>query len=185
MFMFIRRLDERAELHLLQTRHAEQLFELLKADWAHFREWMPNLHDDYSVADSAGFIRGSLNRFAEGTEISAGIRQDGALVGFVALKSINALHRTANIGYFLSFGAQGSGLVTKACRVMLDYAFGELKLNRVDIYCAAENAKSRAVAERLGFTHEGTLRDAQWVHEKFVDLAVYGILAREWKRSAN
>lgn len=166
----------------MQTRHAEQLFDLLKADWAYFREWMPNLHDDYSVADSAGFIRGSLSRFAEGTEISAGIRRgDGELVGFVSLKSISELHRTANIGYFLSFDAQGSGLVTKACRVMLDYAFGELKLNRVDIYCAAENAKSRAVAERLGFTHEGTLRDAQWVHVKFVDLAVYAMLAREWE----
>jgi ribosomal-protein-serine acetyltransferase len=70
--------------------------------------------------------------------------------------------------------------VTKACRVLLDYAFNDLKLNRVDIYCAAENAKSRAVAERLGFTHEGTLREAQWVRERFVDLAVYGILASEW-----
>jgi ribosomal-protein-serine acetyltransferase len=181
--MLIRRLDGGAELHLLQTRHAEQLFTMLKADWEYFRKWMPNLHDDYSVADSAGFIRGSLSRFAEGAEIGAGIRQSsGEMVGFVALKSINARHRTANIGYFLAAGAQGGGLVTKACRAMLDYAFGDLKLNRVDIYCAAENTKSRAVAERLGFTHEGTLREAQWVHEKFVDLAVYGMLAGEWQR---
>jgi ribosomal-protein-serine acetyltransferase len=179
--MFIRRLGDDAEISLLQTRHAEQLFAMMKADWEHFRKWMPNLHDDYSVADSAGFIQGSLNRFAAGTEIAAGIRKDGKLAGFVALKSINAQHRTANLGYFLSSGAQGSGLVTKACRVLLDYAFGELKLNRVDVYCAAENAKSRAVAERLGFTHEGTLRDAQWVHDRFADLVVYGILAREWE----
>lgn len=179
--MFIRRLDDGAELSLLQTRHAEQLFGLLKTDWEYFRKWMPNLHDDYSVADSASFIHGSLNRFAGGTEIGAGIRLGGELVGFVALKSIDALHRTANIGYFLSFGAQGGGLATKACRAMLDYAFGDLKLNRVDIYCAAGNVKSRAVAERLGFTHEGTLRDAQWLHEKFVDLAVYGLLASEWQ----
>jgi ribosomal-protein-serine acetyltransferase len=178
--MFIRRLDDGAELQLLRTRHAEQFFAMMKADWEHFRKWMPNLHDDYSVADSASFIQSSLNRFADGTEISAGIRRGDELVGFVSLKSINAQHRTANIGYFLSRDAQGGGLVTKACRVLLDYAFGELKLNRVDIYSAAENTKSRAVAERLGFTHEGTLRDAQWLHEKFVDLAVYGILAREW-----
>jgi ribosomal-protein-serine acetyltransferase len=183
--MLRRRLDDNdAYLELMQTRHSEQLFAMLKADWEYFREWMPNLpQDDYSVADSAGFIQNSLNRFAEGTEISAGIRQNERLVGFIGLKSINAQHRTANIGYFLSFDAQGAGLVTKACREMLDYAFGELKLNRVDIYCAAENVKSRAVAERLGFTHEGTLRDAQWLHEKFVDLAVYGMLAREWERS--
>jgi ribosomal-protein-serine acetyltransferase len=179
--MFIRRLDEGgAEMHLLQTRHAEELFAMMKADWEHFRRWMPNLHDDYSVADSAGFIQGSLNRFAAGTEIAAGIRKDGKLVGFVSLKSINAQHQCANIGYFLAATAQGGGLVTKSCRVMLDYAFDKLKLNRVDIYCAAENVKSRAVAERLGFTHEGTLRDAQWLHDKFVDLVVYGILAREW-----
>ena|SRR5215213_2549688 len=181
--MLTRRLDDNgAYLELLQTRHSEQLFAMLKADWEYFSEWMPNLlQEDYSVADSAGFIQNSLNRFADGTEIGAAIRQNEKLVGFIGLKSINARHRTANIGYFLSASAQGAGLVTKACRAMLDYAFGELKLNRVDIYCAAENAKSRAVAERLGFTHEGTLRDAQWLHEKFVDLAVYGMLAHEWE----
>jgi ribosomal-protein-serine acetyltransferase len=112
--MFIRRLDKGAEMHLMQTRHAEQLFELLKADWEYFRKWMPNLHDDYSVADSAGFIRGSLNRFAEGTEISAGIRRDGALVGFIALKSINRAasygkHRLFSVGFGAGrrFGDEG------------------------------------------------------------------------------
>lgn len=179
--MFIHRLDNGEELRLLQARHAGQLFAMLKADWAYFRNWMPNLHDDYSVEDAASFIRGSLARFAGGTEIGAGIRRNNQLIGFVSLKSINAQHRTANIGYFLSASAQGTGLVTKACRAMLDYGFGELKLNRVDIYCASENTKSRAVAERLGFTHEGTLREAQWLHDKFVDLAVYGILSSEWR----
>lgn len=180
--MFNRRLGDGAQLSLLETRHAEELFAMMQADWEYFRAWMPNLVQNHnSAAASAGFIQGALNRFAAGTEIAAGIRKDGKLVGFISLKSISLQHRTANIGYFLSATAQGGGLVTKACRVMLDYAFDELKLNRVDIYCAAENVKSRAVAERLGFTYEGSLRDAQWLHDRFVDLVVYGMLAREWQ----
>jgi len=49
---------------------------------------------------------------------------------------------------------------------------------------AAENKKSRAVAERLGFKHEGTLRDYEWLYDHFVDLAHYGIKASEWKKKA-
>jgi ribosomal-protein-serine acetyltransferase len=66
------------------------------------------------------------------------------------------------------------------CRALLDHAFYELKLNRVEIRCAAENNCSRAVPERLGFRQDGVLRQAEWLHEHFVDLVIYSMLAGEW-----
>ena len=71
--------------------------------------------------------------------------------------------------------------MTKACRVLVGYAFRELRLNRVEIYCAVENQRSRRIPERLGFTEEGTHRQAEWVHDHFKDLVSYSMLAGEWK----
>jgi ribosomal-protein-serine acetyltransferase len=72
--------------------------------------------------------------------------------------------------------------MTKACRFLVDYAFAELKLNRVEIRCATGNHKSRAIPERLGFKLEGTVRQAEWLYDHFVDHALYGMLASEWSQ---
>ena len=64
---------------------------------------------------------------------------------------------------------------------LTDHAFSEWDLNRVAIYAGQGNSKSRAVAERLGFNFEGILRGAEWVNDRYVDLAVYSMLKRDWQ----
>jgi ribosomal-protein-serine acetyltransferase len=171
------RVNDCRELKLLEERHAEALFELLKNDWDYFREWMPNLHENYSLSDARGFIRASLDR----QDAAFGIWHEDTLTGVVSVKSIDSVNRVGSLAYFLGASYRGKGVVTNACRVLLDYAFTELKLHRVDILCAPENRKSRAIAERLGFTEEGTFREVQWLHTRFVDLVLYGMLWSEWQ----
>ncbi|MGH9948576.1 MAG: GNAT family N-acetyltransferase [Pyrinomonadaceae bacterium] len=177
--MFAHRVNDDQELKLLEERHAEALFDLLKNDWDYFREWMPNLHDNYSLEDAGSFIRNCLDRFAHGKDFSFGIWCESILVGVISLKSVDSVNQVASLAYFLGAAYQGKGLVTTSCRVLLDYAFTELKLHRVDILCVPENAKSRAIPERLGFTEEGRFREAQWLHTRFVDLVLYGMLVNE------
>ena len=71
--------------------------------------------------------------------------------------------------------------MTKSCRALIEHAFRELRLNRVEIYCAVENSRSRRIPARLGFVEEGVHRQAEWVHDHFKDLVSYSMLAREWK----
>ena len=52
-------------------------------------------------------------------------------------------------------------------------------LYRIEIRCAVQNEKSRAIPEKLHFTNEGTIRDGEWLYDKFVDLVIYGMLARQ------
>jgi ribosomal-protein-serine acetyltransferase len=52
--------------------------------------------------------------------------------------------------------------------------------NRVVIACASKNQRSRAIPERLGFTHEGVAREAEWLYDRFVDSEIYALLNREW-----
>ena len=89
-------------------------------------------------------------------------------------------HRTPDLLFRYAETAQGRGIMTRACAAMTRWCFDELKLNRVEIQCARENARSRAVPMRLGFVQEGILRQAGTAEAGFVDHVVYGMLASEW-----
>ncbi len=172
-------LDERTELKLLEPRHAPDLFELIDRNREHLRRWLAFPDYTKSVEDSRRFIESRLKALARGTGLALGIWHEGRLAGVIGLR-IRPISRRGEIGYWLGEAFQGKGLVTKACRALIDHAFGELKLHRVEIHCAARNARSRAVPERLGFRQEAVLREACWTAQGLDDLVIYGLLAREW-----
>lgn len=178
--MFTYRIDEQTELRLLELRHAEELFALTDANRQHLRRWLPWLDTTLSVVDTRSFIQSMISRFAEGRGLTAGIWHRGKLVGTCGFNNINWVNRSADIGYWLAANAQGHGLMTAACRALCDYAFGELRLHRVIIRCATGNVRSCNVPKRLGFTHEGVLRQVEWLYDHYVDHQVYSILAAEW-----
>ena len=70
--------------------------------------------------------------------------------------------------------------MTAAVRALTDHALRAWELNRVEIGVASENRHSRAIPERLGFREEGTVRQAQRVGDRYLDLVVYGMLAEDW-----
>ncbi|NTW87022.1 MAG: GNAT family N-acetyltransferase, partial [Holophagaceae bacterium] len=93
------------------------------------------------------------------------------------------VNRSAAIGYWLAREAEGQGLMTRAVTALLRHGFRDLKLNRIEIRAGIRNRRSRAIPERLGFRREGTLRQAERLADRFVDHAVYGLLADEWRAS--
>lgn len=101
--------------------------------------------------------------------------------GSIGLYKIDWSNRIARIGYWLDAGFEGKGLVTQATRALVDHAFSELRLNRIEIRCAPENTASRAVPQRLGFTQEGTHREVLALHDRYQDLIMYAMLARDWR----
>ncbi|MFP3338955.1 GNAT family protein, partial [Micrococcus sp. SIMBA_131] len=87
----------------------------------------------------------------------------------------------ASIGYWLAENFQGNGIMTAAVKGIIDQAFHEYGLNRVEIQCGIENKKSRAIPERIGFKQEGVVRDAEYLYGHFHDTILYSRLSREWK----
>lgn len=179
--MFICSIDRDVYLKLLTREDAERLFALVDSCRPHLRRWLPWVDAVKAVEDSRAFIEGTLKKFAAGNGFEAGIWYKGELAGVIGLHYIDRNNRKTSIGYWLGEPFQGLGLMTKSCKACIDYVFQELKLNRVEIRCAVENQKSRAIPERLGFVNEGTIREAEWLYDHFVDHIVYGMIASEWR----
>lgn len=175
--MFSIEIDNDLELRSLEEAHIEELFALIEQNREYLREWLPWVDDNMSIKDSKKFIESSLGQSA------SGIWYSGNLAGVIGYGTIDRLNRKASIGYWLGASFQGHGLMIKACRAMIEHSFGKLGMNRVEIHCAAENKKSRAIPEELGFVQEGTIQQGQWLYDHFVDLVVYGMLASEWQDS--
>lgn len=72
--------------------------------------------------------------------------------------------------------------MNEALSGLIDYAFAELNLNRIEADIDPRNESSRRVLERLKFVREGYLRERWIVGEEVSDTALYGLLQREWKR---
>lgn len=82
-------------------------------------------------------------------------------------------------GYWVVASARGRGVATRAVRLITDWAFDAMSLERLQITTHEENAASRAVAEKCGFRCEGTLRGYREQHGARVDVVMYGLLASD------
>ncbi len=108
---------------------------------------------------------------------------DGAFIGWSSLTSWNRDFRSAALTYCLDDEAWGHGYATEAARALLDWGFDTLDLNRVQAETDTRNLASARVLEKLGFLHEGTLREDCIVNGEVSDSHVFGLLRRQWRPS--
>lgn len=174
--MFVLHVRNGVEIRPLERRQAPMVFVRANAEREYLGEWLPWIEITHSVEDVESFIEKSAVKFAAKNGVDAGIWLDGEFVGGIGLHYYDWSNRRTEIGYWLSKDATGRGIMTDCCRTVIRYVFDELLFHRVEIRCATGNAKSRHIPERLGFTLEGTLRKAQFLNGRYVDLAVYGLL---------
>lgn len=180
MFKYVVNSD--VELRLIQLKDAEELFQLTHSCREHLRKWLPWVSDSFSCEDTKAFVKITMEQFASNNGFQAGIWYKGEIAGVIGYHGIDWAHKSTCIGYWLGEKYVGKGIMTKVCRAFVDYALIDLNLNRVEIRCAENNHKSRAIPERLGFTKEGMVRETEWLYDHYVNHIVYGMLAKEWKQ---
>ncbi|MBW7475464.1 GNAT family N-acetyltransferase [Paenibacillus oenotherae] len=173
-------INEDVSLKLLEVRHAEELFRLTDQNREHLREWLPWVDSTMSSTQTEDFIRSSLKAYSDNNGLQLGIVYRGSLAGCIGLHFIDWANRRTSIGYWLAANYQGLGIMTTACKALTDYVFHDLSLNRVEIRAAVRNAKSRAIPERMKFLNEGTVRQAEWLYDHYVDHIIYGMLKEDW-----
>ncbi len=169
------------ELRPLRLRDARALFALVDANRGRLRHWLPWPDANLTVFDSRAYILHVRAQARLGAALPFGLWWKGSLVGVAGFVWIDPANRSAGIGYWLAQDVEGRGLMTAAVSALARHGFHSLKLNRIEIRAGVRNRRSRAIPERLGFRHEGTLRQAERLADRYVDHAVYGMLAAEWR----
>lgn len=173
-------LDAGLDLGLLEARHTAALYALVDGDRAHLRRYLPWVDATRGPHDSGMFIQTMLEHFARSQSLSVGIFSEGELAGVLGYHLIDWGNRKTSLGYWLARRFEGRGLMTRAVRAMTHHAFTQLGLHRLEIRAATDNARSRAVAERAGYRLEGVCPGSEWLHDRFVDHAIYGALRPTW-----
>jgi len=168
-------------LELLRPEHAEELFSLTEKHRQYLRRWLPWLDNNKYLQNTVDFIKYSRKQYKDSTSMHLAISSKDSIVGIIGFHKVDWINHSTSIGYWLVEDYQGRGIVTKSCKSLIDYAFGSLGMNRVEIRCAVENSRSRAIPERLGFMEEGVAREAEWLYDRYVDHAVYAMLRSEWE----
>ncbi|TWD81475.1 RimJ/RimL family protein N-acetyltransferase [Kribbella amoyensis] len=126
------------------------------------------------------FIKACRQLEEDGAGARLAVESDGAFIGWCGLTSWNPDFRSASLGYCFGEAAWGHGYATETARAVLRWAFDTLDLNRVQAEADTRNVASARVLEKLGFVHEGTLREDCIVNGDVSDSWVYGLLRRDW-----
>jgi RimJ/RimL family protein N-acetyltransferase len=126
------------------------------------------------------FIR-KMQELKDGVVLSIIVKKGGRLIGNISLFKLQSVHRSAELGVAVADLSQASkGYGTEAVRLMLDYAFGTLNLNRVELSVHDFNRRARAAYKKLGFVEEGRKRQSYYCDGKYHDDIVMAMLRDEW-----
>jgi ribosomal-protein-serine acetyltransferase len=171
-----------ASLRPLGADDVPAVLELIERNRDHLDKWLRWSARVRNQADVAAMVARFEGRSAAGDGFHWGIWQQDVLAGGVICHYINRADRNAELGYWLGAEHTGRGLATRATACAVEHLLHQEQLHLVEMICGVANVRSRAVAERLGFTNEGVRRESYWITDRFADHVVYGLLAREWRR---
>ncbi|QZA77508.1 GNAT family N-acetyltransferase [Deefgea tanakiae] len=137
----------------------------------------PMSEPDQAVALIETFTRW---RDEENSGIRWGIEQNGQLIGTCGLFRWNHAWHSAMVGYELAQSTWGQGFMQEALVSILSYGFTAMDLNRIEAQIHPNNTASLKLMPKLGFTHEGQLREVGFWGGQFHDFVQFGLLKREF-----
>ena len=174
-------IDDRTEIRLAHEADADEVFAVVERNWQNLRYWLPRLPGAPTLDDTVDYLRDGERDMNEQTGFHALVVAGSAIIGGMRMKPIDWDNRWTVISFWLDRKHWGRGIATKAVRAFTEYAFEGLELHRVEIRTPAGNERSEALAQRLGFKLEGTLREVIQTKGRFVDNRIYAMLREEWE----
>nr|WP_049575297.1 GNAT family protein [Nonomuraea sp. SBT364] len=178
--MFALPLGDEAELRPLEPWNAQEFLAHVDRARPDVDPWIPWATLSADLDSATAVLQRYADKQARDSARIYGIWLDGVLVGGVMFTSFDAASGVCEIGCWLEAAGTGRGLVTRACRELIGWAFAVRGMSRVEWWVAPGNARSIAAARRLGMTREGVLRRRYPYRGVRQDSEIWAILAEEW-----
>jgi ribosomal-protein-serine acetyltransferase len=172
--------DENIFLREIGLDDADAIFKTIDSEREYLAEWLPFIELSKTLSFTRRFIENYL--MSDKLDVTFSIYFQNNFIGIIGFKETDLDNKKTEIGYWMSEKNQHKGIMTKSCKVLIDYAFDEMNLNRIQIKAASENLKSQGIPDRLGFKREGIERDGELHNRGFVDLVVFGLLKADTQK---
>ncbi|CKG81496.1 GNAT family protein [Bacillus cereus] len=173
--------NDRAMLRLMHVNDVASLFTIVEGN----KEiWMYLISTMDSYQDMEQYVQVALKGFEEGTDLPFVVvdQKTNEIVGSTRLYSISNDNKTVELGQTWYHPSVHRTSINTECKYMLlQYAFEELQMLRVQIKTDLRNEKAQRAIERLGAVKEGVLRNERKLPHGYIrDAVVYSIIASEW-----
>lgn len=108
------------------------------------------------------------------------LKDEGRAIGECCFWNFDPNFHYAELGYELHPAYWHNGIMTEALTAVLTYGFVDLGLHRIEADPLAVNRPSQELLLKLGFKHEGTLRQRHFFRDQYYDMLYFGLLREEW-----
>lgn len=169
--------DKDILLRAVEPKDAEPIFNTIDNERDYLKEWLPFVEETHDISYTKTFIENTTA--INSHDLTFTISYQNQFVGIIGLKDTDLGNRKTEIGYWLSEKFQHKGIITCSGKALIEYAFKDINLHRIQLKAATKNFKSQAVAKRLGFALEGIERDGELHSHGFVDLKVFSLLKED------
>jgi len=173
-------IDDRQFLERLSLSHVELIFNAINQNRKFLRKWLPFVDFTHKIIDTERFVRSILEKPTSSRDEVYVIWYKHEFAGLIGFKDADRINDKIEIGYWLIEKMTGKGIATEAVRKMVNLAFRNMDMNRVQIRCGVGNVKSSAIPRRLGFSFEGIERGGERHNHSYIDLEVFSFLKKEW-----
>jgi len=174
--------NDQITLRRYEPDDAELLFEAARESGEEVFPFLEWCHPDYQIEESHNWIALVYQKWLKGEWFDFAIfdSKTQRYLGGCGLNDIRLPQFTANLGYWIRSSETGRGIATESTRLLANFAFAHLALQRVEIVIAADNLASIRVAEKSGAILEGSLRSTLFLHGTPTDALLYSLIPSDF-----
>ncbi|GAA3755511.1 GNAT family protein [Plantactinospora mayteni] len=179
--MFRHPLTPDATLRPLEPWQAAEFAAYVDRARPHLAPWLPWAETIVDESSARAWLQRYADRQADDSGRVYGIWVSDSLVGGTLFRVFDTQSGLCEVGVWLDPAVQGRGLVGRAVEHMVEWAFRERGMHRVEWRVVPTNTRSITAAKRLGMTRDGVLREVFPFHGTRHDIEVWSLLATEWR----
>lgn len=169
--------SERLILRKITDKDLNDVFEYARDEKvSKYLLWSPHVSKSYTKK----YINILDIKYRRGEFYDWGLEYEGKMIGTCGFTSFSLENNSGEVGFVLNSSYWNLGIATEAVKLVLEYGFKTLNLNRIEAKFMTENLASKRVMEKCNMKFEGISRQAIFAKGKYYDIGIYSILNSEY-----